>query len=1040
MISAFIPQALADSSAMLIVELTSPGDISVFGMSGSVSDTEDVISQIKESVNRNIEIENTYDVVMNGFSVSADISDIEKIKKIPGVKNVYVSHVYSTPEPMLNHSSEQMTITPQITDTLGLTGKGQLIAVIDNEFNLSHDFFKTDPAEPKLSKADITAAVASGILCDDIKTNDNVYKSKKIPFAYDYGCKKTTTDASLQSHGTHVAGIAAGSGGISYDNSVMTGIAPDAQLALMKVTTNSGTMYTNTIIQAIEDAIKLGADSVNISLGIDYSDGSDDTAFNNALTKAFESGVFVAVASGNSSRGYNDITPLAENTDYSASGTPAVFSSATSVASANCYQNYYSAYKLELPSKFKVLFYSTNRFAQTFLPSSSVQYYPYELCTFDENNELENSNIANKIALIKRGGNMDVYTMFAKLKNAGAIGVILWNTEETFVGMPSDVSLPYAVVTASGGELLNSSESKQIKVTIDYIEKNVSDSDIMSDFSSWGFNSSLDLKPEITAPGSLIYSSVNDGDYTMMQGTSMASPHIAGAAALISQHIDGSDYLKNLSTNKAALTENILMSSARVQFSGELPYSPRLQGAGIADITHAVSAETILTASGGKTKINLGDNLTAEIPISFDVKNISGEDITASVSYDIFTDAYNQVDGKNYVAGSKALSSSSDAPKSISLKANETKTISFTVSLSEEELSKNSTIFTSGFYIDGYVYLKSDDTSVGNIPFCGYFGDYDKIPYLDNTLYEGGSTLYDESNQTGGTYFFTSNGSVLGQNRFTKKYYADNIAISSVGSNNAFNMQIQPLRAGTLTIELKKADTVLSQASVTLSKFSDNQYGLLDAENIALLAEGKYTFSLYMDGKNAGAEHDDSKSFDLTVDNTKPTLSKAYYSADGKKLVIEASDNYYIQGITVGNKYSAPEGSVSCFKTEIDISDIDIRSEKIKIYDYAMNVLEVNVPEFPYTLRYINTSSSSEQNITTVFYNIIANADCSASAVVASYDGDNNMLSVSEVKPLNLTAGTSSQSFTLPENSKATVYKLFLWNGIDTMRPLSTIN
>ena len=69
----------------------------------------------------------------------------------------------------------------------------------------------------------------------------------------------------------------------------------------------------------------------------------------------------------------------------------------------------------------------------------------------------------------------------------------------------------------------------------------------MSSFSSWGVPGSLEMKPEITAPGGNIWSTVMDssyvegagkyddytGSYSLMSGTSMATPHMAGLAALV---------------------------------------------------------------------------------------------------------------------------------------------------------------------------------------------------------------------------------------------------------------------------------------------------------------------------------------------------------------------------------------------------------------------------------------------------------------------------------------------------------------------------
>ena len=67
----------------------------------------------------------------------------------------------------------------------------------------------------------------------------------------------------------------------------------------------------------------------------------------------------------------------------------------------------------------------------------------------------------------------------------------------------------------------------------------------MSEFTSWGAGPGLELKPEITAPGGNIRSTVtggssadgSTGSYGMMSGTSMAAPHMTGIAALVEQYV-----------------------------------------------------------------------------------------------------------------------------------------------------------------------------------------------------------------------------------------------------------------------------------------------------------------------------------------------------------------------------------------------------------------------------------------------------------------------------------------------------------------------
>ncbi len=143
---------------------------------------------------------------------------------------------------------------------------------------------------------------------------------------------------------------------------------------------------------------------------------------------------------------------------------------------------------------------------------------------------------------------------------------------------PDVQTIPAVFIGNSAGQALLELEEKLVTFYSGTMDIPNPSAEEMSDFSSWGGTTpSLELKPEITAPGGKIYSTLNDNKYGTSSGTSMSSPHVAGGAGLVMQYIKNQDKLKNLSlSEQGRLAKVLLMNTADLVCdpNAEISYSP----------------------------------------------------------------------------------------------------------------------------------------------------------------------------------------------------------------------------------------------------------------------------------------------------------------------------------------------------------------------------------------------------------------------------------------------------------------------------------
>lgn len=678
-----------------------------------------VISSIETRVLAEpLEVRYQFTVVANAISAVVPYGAMEEIAALPGVEQVCPVPVYETCQTEVS----PMTITTgdmvgsYDTWETGYTGAGMRIAVIDTGLDLDHPSF--DPAAydyaldqlegswDLLDQAEIAAVLPKLTIAKDGLTAAELYRNTKVAFGYNYidGDLDITHDHdSAGDHGTHVSGIATANRYIQQDGGFVSaaetvlvcGVAPEAQLLVMKVFGKGGGAYSDDYMAAIQDAIYLGCDAINLSLGSNSPGFTDPAASGvafaeNLFRSLTETDAVVTISAGNSySAGFQSATGTdlrrTDAPDVDTVGSPGSYENALTVASVtnsgmtgpylsvgqvrasftavgSAPENLESWSSLDADGQ-------GTEYPFVFLgdPTSDTDTKKFAMSQSDFNG----TDVAGKIVLISRGTSAfaEKHSFAAQ---AGAKAVIIYNNTSGTVNMDLSAStgtIPCVFMTQKDMQRIlavteqgadGSYGGTMTLYGTPAVLENTEDGYRMSDFSSWGVPGDLSLKPEITAPGGNIYSSLDGGTYGSMSGTSMAAPAMAGVSALTLQYIQENDLAEKTGLSARTLAQALLMSTAvpLTEESG-LPYSPRKQGAGLADAYKAVSARSYLLVGAaadndGKVKVELGDDpaRTGSYQFTFSIYNISDAPKTYAFGSDVLTEAVETIDGVDYMAES----------------------------------------------------------------------------------------------------------------------------------------------------------------------------------------------------------------------------------------------------------------------------------------------------------------------------------------------------------------------------------------------------
>lgn len=199
----------------------------------------------------------------------------------------------------------------------GYQGQGMVVAVIDSGVHPHPDLKLSDDSSAAISQSAAESAIA--------KLGYGTYINSKIPFAYDYTNNDSTPAGTTQgtsTHGEHVAGIIAANGSADDDVSgdgdladYTKGVAPEAQILAMQVIDEFADENTNDISRAIRDAVSLGANVIQMSLGIGVAEQDLTDEEQAAVKYATDHGVFVSISASNNSDAASTYNPATEYLD-----------------------------------------------------------------------------------------------------------------------------------------------------------------------------------------------------------------------------------------------------------------------------------------------------------------------------------------------------------------------------------------------------------------------------------------------------------------------------------------------------------------------------------------------------------------------------------------------------------------------------------------------------------------------------------------------------------------------------------------------------
>jgi subtilisin family serine protease len=562
------------------------------------------------------------DTVLNAAVVEAD--DESMLRRLPGVRRVTPVRAYELflNRALVNHKAAEAW---DLSGGADQAGRGAKIAILDTGIDTRHPGFQPPPG---WQMPDGYPRVSQPEEANRALTNPKVIVAR----SYD-GSSARDTDG----HGTAVAMVAAG---VRHESprGVISGIAPAAWIGAYRVSNpNDGLIYSDVVLQALEDAVKDGMDVINMSFGSVGAAPSDNDPLADAVRNAVAAGIVVVNAAGNTAG------PM--TVDDTAGSEKVIGAGSNDAAPENVTQVIPSR-GLPAPGQ----------------ASSNVQSHPpimgplVDAARFGDRlgcRPYPEDALRNQIPLIERGGCF-FHEKLANAAAAGAPAAIVFNSATPASGTPEDLivmnvddnpTIPGIFIRNSDGTRLKEflTVFDDIQVTLRFPTPDALPNRISS-FSSRGPSVDLRIKPDLLATGSPVYTAAvrdsaaacdicDPSGYRSVSGTSFSAPLVAGAAAVLKAARPdlGVDAYRSLLINAAQPFRSSTGETAPVQSAG----------AGMLDLFLAmrsmIAADPVSISFGGG-----GSRIDAERELR--LRNLSNDPVALALEVDSANAAKPQVE------------------------------------------------------------------------------------------------------------------------------------------------------------------------------------------------------------------------------------------------------------------------------------------------------------------------------------------------------------------------------------------------------------